>query len=126
MVWRNVVHIYQRVRVIRENKKLDRREFSAICEIKTKTIENIENGIQKINGEHIERIVQEFPQYSYWLVTGGTIPEKGQISPITSEEEKRRIGARTGNKKGGRDIAKRMRIHTEMKRRRKKAVKQTS
>ena len=29
----------------------------------------------------MEAIAREWPQYSYWLLTGETIPEQGQISP---------------------------------------------
>jgi len=79
------MHIYQRVRKLREGEKLDRSAFSAVCDIKQKTIENIENGIQKINGEHIEKIIEKFPEYAYWLTTGETLPEAGQISPELEE-----------------------------------------
>jgi len=94
------------------------------------------NPTAKVRAEEVEAVINVFPEYAYWLATGGTLPEQGQISPITSEEEEKRrrtveknrlmIERRTGTRTRGSEIAKRMRIHSEMKRRRKKAVKQTS
>ena len=83
------MHIKQRVRKIREFYKMDRTAFSADCGIKKKTIENIENGIQKINGEHIEILVKKYPFFAYWITTGLTLPESGQISPEIEEMRKK-------------------------------------
>lgn len=42
---------------------------------------NIRGKKQKINEDYLEAINQVFPQYAYWIMTGKTIPEAGQISP---------------------------------------------
>jgi len=42
---------------------------------------NIRGRKQKVNEDYLEAINQAFPQYSYWIMTGKTIPEAGQISP---------------------------------------------
>lgn len=86
--------IYQRVRELRESLNLDRTAFSDKCKIKKKTIENIENNIQKINGDHIEAINNAYPEYAYWLTTGLTLPESGQISPELEETRQnlRKVG----------------------------------
>jgi len=42
---------------------------------------NIKTGKQRANEEHIEAINEMYPEYAYWLSTGKTIPEAGQISP---------------------------------------------
>ncbi|MDP2098694.1 MAG: DNA-binding protein [Methylobacter sp.] len=35
--------------------------------------------------EHIEAILKTWPEYAYWVATGKTIPEAGQISPEIEE-----------------------------------------
>lgn len=81
--------INQRVRELREFLNLERAAFGEECDIKKKTIENIENKIQKINGEHIEKIIERWPEYAYWLTTGKTIPEAGQISPQLEDQRQK-------------------------------------
>ncbi|WP_374089758.1 DNA-binding protein [Methylomicrobium lacus] len=59
--------------------------FEAATGVKAKTWANVENGIQRANEEHIEAIIKKWPEYAYWLVTGLTLPEAGQISPELEE-----------------------------------------
>lgn len=35
----------------------------------------------RVGDDHIDAIVKMWPQYAYWLITGGTLPQAGQISP---------------------------------------------
>jgi len=42
---------------------------------------NIRGRKQKVNEDYLEALNQAFPQFSYWIMTGQTIPEAGQISP---------------------------------------------
>lgn len=46
---------------------------------------NLLNGKNRMNEDHIEKLRKEWPQYTYWLVTGQTLPEAGQISPNEAE-----------------------------------------
>ncbi|MET0103181.1 MAG: hypothetical protein ABW078_15730 [Sedimenticola sp.] len=55
------------------------------------------NGKQRFNEDHITALTTLFPEYAYWLTTGKTIPESGQISPEI--EELRRSGQRKGEHK---------------------------
>lgn len=75
----------ERIRQIREKLGLGRQAFADQTGIEKKTIENIELGKQKVYAWHIEAIAAKWPQYAYWLVTGQTIPEAGQISPDEAE-----------------------------------------
>lgn len=77
--------INQRVKSLRLSLELSRPAFSDLCNIKIKTLENVENERQQINGEYIEKVIKAFPKYAYWLTTGETIPEAGQISPELEE-----------------------------------------
>lgn len=40
-----------------------------------------ELGDGRVNEDDIEAFNKAFPQFAYWLTTGKTIPEAGQISP---------------------------------------------
>ena len=42
---------------------------------------NIRGRKQKVNEDYLEALNQAFPQFSYWIMTGQTIPKAGQISP---------------------------------------------
>jgi hypothetical protein len=46
---------------------------------------HIKNKRQRVNADHIEAITKLWPEFAYWLTTGKTIPEAGQISPETEE-----------------------------------------
>ncbi len=56
---------------------------------------NIRGGKQRVNEDHIEAICKIYPQFAYWLTTGKTIPEAGQISPeieVARKEHNLKIG----------------------------------
>lgn len=80
-------------RLIKLRKKigLTADEFSLETGIKTGQIRSIENKRQKLYAWHIEKISKKWPEYSYWLATGLTIPEAGQISPEL-EEQRQKLG----------------------------------
>lgn len=46
---------------------------------------NVRNGKARITDAEIEAIVELFPQYALWLVTGRIAPESGQTSPDYDE-----------------------------------------
>lgn len=49
---------------------------------------NMISGKIRVGEDHIEAAVKQWPQYAYWLTTGKTIPEAGQISPEIEEARK--------------------------------------
>ncbi|GAA3588378.1 DNA-binding protein [Marinobacter xestospongiae] len=42
---------------------------------------NIRGRKQKVNEDYLAALAEAFPQFAYWLMTGLTLPEAGQISP---------------------------------------------
>ncbi|ALY89061.1 DNA-binding protein [Pseudomonas aeruginosa] len=46
---------------------------------------NVRNGKARITDAEIEAVIQIFPQYALWLVTGNIAPESGQTSPDYDE-----------------------------------------
>lgn len=46
---------------------------------------NIRTGKARLSDAEIEAVVEVFPQYALWLVTGKVAPECGQVSPADQE-----------------------------------------
>lgn len=58
------------------------------------TWQNLRNRRGRANEEQISAVVNLWPEYAYWIVSGSTAPECGQISP---ELEKIRVSLKTGS-----------------------------
>lgn len=43
---------------------------------------------RRVNEDDIEAFNEAFPQYAYWLTTGKTIPEAGQVKPEAKDTKK--------------------------------------
>lgn len=43
--------------------------------------QNIKAGKARLSDAEIEAVMELFPQYRWWLMTGEVMPEKGQTSP---------------------------------------------
>lgn len=78
----------ERIRQIREHEGLSRPQFAQETGIPAKTWQNVENGLQKANEDHLQAIAQRWPEYAYWLMTGKTQPEAGNVSPELDELRK--------------------------------------
>lgn len=46
---------------------------------------NVRNGKARITDAEIEAVIEIFPQYALWLVTGNIAPESGETSPDYDE-----------------------------------------
>jgi hypothetical protein len=43
--------------------------------------QNVKAKKQRVNEDHLEAVFRIWPQFAYWIATGQTMPEAGQISP---------------------------------------------
>lgn len=86
--------INRRIKKIREKEGISRTKFAELIGTTERKIQNVEQELQRVQDDLIESIIKKFPQYAYWLVTGQTIPEAGQISPNEAENvpKRREIG----------------------------------
>ena len=50
---------------------------------------NLRNRKVRLNEDHIEGIKKLNPEFIYWIMTGETMPECGQISPQIEESRKK-------------------------------------
>lgn len=70
------------------------KSFEEATGVKAKTWQNIVEGKQKANHEHIEAIGKRWPEYAYWLITGQTDEAHGHTSPTLERirEDLKRVG----------------------------------
>jgi hypothetical protein len=50
--------------------------------------QNIKSGKARLTDAEIESVMEIFPQYRWWLMTGEVMPEAGQVSPDYEEANK--------------------------------------
>jgi len=70
-----------RIKEVRNALKISQRKLGEITGIDRDVWRNIEYGKQRVNEDHLAALEKVAPQYIYWIVTGKTLPESGQISP---------------------------------------------
>ncbi len=81
----DVSSIGLRIREIRESTGLGRTLWSRELGIDEKALTKIEQQHQRAREDVIEAVATHYPHYAYWLVTGMTQPEAGNISPKIEE-----------------------------------------
>jgi len=81
--------INRRFKDLRAHLEITVDEMSLKSGIKSGQISSIENNRQKLYGWQIQAISTKWPEYTYWLATGLTIPECGQISPDIEKNRKK-------------------------------------
>ena len=79
----------ERVRKIIDRSGLPLSEIENLTGISQYKWGNLLTGKQRVNEDHINALQKLWPQYTYWLVTGDTIPEAGQISPDLEDVRKK-------------------------------------
>jgi len=77
--------IRDRILEVIEKSNKSKEEIEEITGINKHTWGNLKAGRQRANEEHIEAMISIWPEYAYWLTTGKTMPECGQISPELEE-----------------------------------------
>ena len=83
--------ISEKIKFIRIAEKITQQNLSELLNISKKNIVNYETKINKPSGEFILKMCNAFPEYAYWLVTGQTQVEAGNISPEIKIAEKQKI-----------------------------------
>lgn len=79
--------ISKRIKEILNESELSNPALEKKTGIKRENWSALRNNRTRSNEDHIEAICKLWPEYAYWLTTGLTLPESGQISP---ELEKQR------------------------------------
>lgn len=80
----------KKLKAIRLAESLSREEMSAIVGVPAKTIANAEQGVSEPKIGTITKITghERFKKYTFWLMTGDSLPELGQVSPDLAIQER--------------------------------------
>jgi len=81
-------NINSRTLLVLDKSMLSNPALEAKTGIKSTTWANVRLKKIRINEEHLEAIIALWPEYAYWITTGKTMPEAGQISPELEETRK--------------------------------------
>ncbi|HGY1287005.1 TPA: helix-turn-helix domain-containing protein [Raoultella ornithinolytica] len=75
--------ISEKLKLIRESERINRRQFSELTGIAYSTLSGYEAGTKSASLEPIMKIFQHprFMKYTMWFMTGQVSPESGQIAP---------------------------------------------
>ncbi|MDI1279523.1 DNA-binding protein [Methylobacter sp.] len=81
-------NINSRTLLVLDKSMLSNPALEAKTGIKSTTWANVRLKKIRINEEHLEAVIALWPEYAYWITTGKTMPESGQISPEIEEIRK--------------------------------------
>ncbi|EHR4175607.1 helix-turn-helix transcriptional regulator [Salmonella enterica] len=75
--------IFEKIKLIRESERLNKRQFSELTGIAYSTLGGYESGVKSPGVESIMKMLQHprFTKYTLWFMTEQTSPESGQIAP---------------------------------------------
>lgn len=80
--------IKERLITVLKWTKIKNPDLEAKTGINRYTWQNLKNKPERaIKEEEIEAVIALFPEYAYWIATGKTAPEIGQISPEAESKE---------------------------------------
>lgn len=77
----NIAMIRERLIAFFNTADVTSREMERLTGIDREKWNAIRGKRRRVNEDDIEAFNEAFPQFAYWLTTGKTIPEAGQISP---------------------------------------------
>ncbi|EHF8592074.1 TPA: helix-turn-helix transcriptional regulator [Salmonella enterica subsp. enterica serovar Typhimurium] len=77
------IDVSEKIKLIRESERLNRREFSEITGVPYSSLSSYENRSKNAGVESIMKILQHprFIKYTMWFMTDQIAPESGQIAP---------------------------------------------
>lgn len=77
------IDIAEKIKLIRESERLNRREFSELVNIPYSTLSSYETRTKGMSMDSAMKILSHprFIKYTMWLMTGEIAPEAGQIAP---------------------------------------------
>ncbi|EPC0890970.1 MULTISPECIES: helix-turn-helix domain-containing protein [Citrobacter] len=97
------IDVSEKIKLIRESERLNRREFSDLTGVPYSSLGSYENRSKNAGVESIMKILQHprFTKYTLWFMTDQVAPEAGQIAPAlahfgqdvtTSQHSDQKIG----------------------------------
>ncbi|ATG14907.1 TPA: transcriptional regulator [Providencia alcalifaciens] len=77
------IDVAEKIKLIRESERLNRREFSELVTIPYSTLSSYETRTKGMSIDSAMKILSHprFLKYTMWFMTGEVAPEVGQIAP---------------------------------------------
>ncbi|WP_237930503.1 helix-turn-helix domain-containing protein [Buttiauxella sp. S19-1] len=75
--------IHEKLAILRESERLNRRQFSELTGIPYSSMSSYEKGVKDMGIQAVMKILQhpQFNKYTMWFITDQINPESGQIAP---------------------------------------------
>ncbi|RZP89608.1 helix-turn-helix domain-containing protein [Vibrio vulnificus] len=73
----------KKIKAVRIAEGLSQPEMAQLVDIAIGSLRNYEQDRKELKADNLVKITnnERFQKYTFWLMTGNTIPESGQISP---------------------------------------------
>ena len=77
------IHVSEKLKLIRESERLNRKEFSELTGVAYSSLSSYESRSKNAGVEAIMKVLQHprFTKYTLWFMTDQVAPEAGQIAP---------------------------------------------
>ena len=97
------IPISEKLKLIRESERLNRRQFSELTGVIYSTLSGYEAGTKSASLEPIMKIFQHprFMKYTLWFMTDQVSPEAGQIAPALAHIGPESTGSDRSEKQTG-------------------------
>jgi len=78
------IDISEKIKLMRESERLNRREFSELTGVPYSSLSSYETRSKGMSAEAAMKILThpKFTKYTLWFMTGEIAPESGQIAPV--------------------------------------------
>ena len=75
----------ERIDLLLSLERKTRRELAGLTGISESRWYSVMNKRARLSMNEVEALIDVWPDYAYWLVTGKELPESGQVSPLTKK-----------------------------------------
>tara|TARA_B100001109_G_scaffold254921_1_gene255995 strand:+ start:25490 stop:25738 length:249 start_codon:yes stop_codon:yes gene_type:complete len=75
----------ERIDLLLSLERKTRRELAGLTGIPESRWNSVMNKRARLSMNEVEALIDVWPDYAYWLVTGKELPESGQVSPLTKK-----------------------------------------
>lgn len=74
----------EKIKLIRESERLNRRQFSDLTEIPYSSLSAYEGGVKEMSMGALKKMLNHprLKKYALWFMTDEIAPESGQIAPV--------------------------------------------
>lgn len=80
--------VAERIRMVREAQELSQAAFAARIGVPVRSVQTLEYRGTSASIQVVAAVAEQWPEYSYWLLTGKVNMKVGQIKPKKSNDSR--------------------------------------